>query len=141
MKLSSAGELIILYDGVCGICNRSVQFVLRHDHRQKFRFAALQGTFAQQVLDSAATNPLQTVYLLRRSPDGQQRLTGKSDAALEILNELGGLWRFVAIVLRAIPRVVRDWSYDLIARNRYRWFGRYDACPIPDPQVRSRFLD
>jgi predicted DCC family thiol-disulfide oxidoreductase YuxK len=141
MTHSPPSELVVLYDGVCGICNRSVQFVLRHDHKQKFRFAALQGVFAGQVLDTERARGPQTVYLLRRTPDGNNRLTAKSAAALEILDELGGLWRFPAIVLRAVPRGLRECAYDLIARNRYRWFGRYDACPIPDPQVRSRFMD
>jgi predicted DCC family thiol-disulfide oxidoreductase YuxK len=135
-------EPLILYDGVCGLCNRWVQFVLGHDRAGKFRFAALQSHFAKDVSrDTADVGTLRTIYVVLRNQAGEQKLLSKSDAALCILDELGGLWRFAATILRMFPRTLRDCGYDLIARHRYRFFGRYDTCPLPDPKVRGRFLD
>lgn len=127
---------VILYDGVCGLCDRSVRFVLRHDHAGRFRFAPLQGEFAARALARHGRDAadLDTVYLL----DGE-RLLAKSDAVCAILDALGGAWRLLAL-LRVLPRALRDRAYDAVAGNRYRWFGRFDACALPPPHLRERFL-
>lgn len=140
---------IILYDGVCGLCNRFVRFVLRHDCRAIFRFASLQSPLAARILAAHTANPgmLDTVYVVREfdpeKPPNQSQTTlvSRSDAALFVLLELGGFWRATALLLRFLPRFVLDWGYRRIAGNRYRFFGRYEVCPVPEPKVHSRFLD
>jgi predicted DCC family thiol-disulfide oxidoreductase YuxK len=125
----------IYFDGYCGLCDRFVQFVLRRDRAGRYRFAPLQGSTAQErvpaTLDPRAS---QTVIL-----EEAGRFRVRSDAALEILSGLGGAWRLAGL-LRVIPRPVRDAVYDLVARNRNRWFGRLAECRIPQPSERDRFL-
>jgi predicted DCC family thiol-disulfide oxidoreductase YuxK len=138
----SAGDRsIILYDGVCGLCNGLNQFVLARDPDGRFRFAALQSALAAEILGRHGRDPrdLDTVYLVLGHGGPDERLLRKSDALLWILRELGGPWRTTG-ALRVLPRFLRDLGYDLVARTRYRLFGRYDSCPIPDPRHRARFL-
>ena len=138
------GHPILLYDGVCGLCNRFVQFVLQRDRRAIFRFASLQSDFAALLLAChGADSNLETVYVfLNESPPGQPEcLLHRSDAVIFVLTQLGGVWPAAASLLRLIPQPIRDWGYGLIARHRYRVFGRYDACLLPSPDTRSRFLD
>jgi predicted DCC family thiol-disulfide oxidoreductase YuxK len=134
---------ILLYDGVCGLCNRSVQFILRHDRCAIFNFASLQSPIAQTILAGHGANPanLDTVYLVANYNQPGEVLLSRSDAVADILRRLGGIWSFFGAVLRLIPRSLRDWGYNLVARNRYRIFGHYDTCPLPTPETRSRFLD
>jgi predicted DCC family thiol-disulfide oxidoreductase YuxK len=138
----SADAPIILYDGVCGLCHRLNRFVLARDPAGRFRFAALQSGLARDILVRHGRDPhdLDTLYLVLGHGRPDERLLRKSDAALWILRELGGAWR-AASALRVVPRRARDLGYDLVARTRYRLFGRYDTCPLPDPRHRARFLD
>jgi predicted DCC family thiol-disulfide oxidoreductase YuxK len=138
---AAEGAPLVLYDGVCGLCHRLNRFVLARDPAGRFRFAALQSALAREILVRHGRDPhdLDTLYLVLGYGRPDERLLRKSDAALWILRELGGPWRAVA-GLRAVPRPLRDIGYDLVARTRYRLFGRYDACPIPDPRHRARFL-
>jgi predicted DCC family thiol-disulfide oxidoreductase YuxK len=133
---------ILFYDGVCGLCDRTVQFVLRHDRRGRVRFAALQSAYARRMLARHGRDPgrLDTMYLLLNPGAPAERLLDRSDGIMGVLQELGGFWRLSA-ALRVLPRVLRDRAYDLVARNRYRWFGRYDRCALPPPDLRGRFLD
>jgi predicted DCC family thiol-disulfide oxidoreductase YuxK len=139
---ATADGPIILYDGVCGLCNRLNRFVLARDRPGRFRFAALQSALAGEILARHDRDPrdLDTLYLVLAHGRPEERLLRKSDAALWILRELGGAWR-AAGALRVVPRWARDLGYDLVARTRYRLFGRYDSCPLPDPRHRARFLD
>jgi predicted DCC family thiol-disulfide oxidoreductase YuxK len=134
---------IILYDGVCGLCNRLNQFVLKRDRNDRFRFAALQSEFAGRVVQRHGVNPqiLDTMYLLLNYSQPEERLASRSDAGIEILAELGGVWRALASIMKHLPRWIRDKTYNLIARNRYQLFGKYQTCPIPDEKYRSKFLD
>ena len=140
---------LIVYDGVCGLCNRFVRFVLRHDRRSIFRFASLQSPLAARILAAHGANPgrLDTVYVVRdfdaeKSESRSQTVVlSRSDAVLFVLHELGGFWRAAGVVLRFVPRFVLDRGYRQVAGNRYRVFGRYEVCPIPEPSVRRRFLD
>ena len=127
---------IVLYDGVCGFCNQSVQLILRHDRKGRFRFASLQSEVGQALLKrhGLATDDLDTFVLVE---DGRAYV--RSTGALRVARGMGGAWRLTAI-LSIVPRPVRDFFYDLFARNRYRMFGRLDACMLPPPEVRSRFL-
>ena len=134
---------IILYDGVCGLCNRFVQFVLKRDHQDRFRFAALQSNFARTVLRRHALNPdlLDTVYVVFDYGQASEHLLSRNAAARAVLEELGGLWRFWARLLDWLPESFRDWRYNLVARNRYRFFGKRESCPLPDPKNLHKFLD
>jgi len=138
-----ASNPIILYDGVCGLCNRLVQFVLRHDSRDRFRFAALQSDFANRVLRQHGATPedLDTVYVVLDHALPGERLASRSDAAVVVLNELGLGWGLLARALRVFPRWLRNWAYNLVARNRYRIFGKHDSCPIPSEKDCRKFLD
>jgi predicted DCC family thiol-disulfide oxidoreductase YuxK len=134
---------ILLYDGVCGLCNRQVQFILRRDLAGIFRFAALQSSFAAHILTRHGANPndLNTVYVVIRYDEPAESLLSRSDAVIFVLKELGDAWRFAGFLLGLIPCPIRNWGYDLVARSRYRIFGRYDSCPLPAAETRSRFLD
>ena len=129
-------EKIILFDGVCNLCNGSVQFVIKKDHQKFFKFAALQSDFAQDFLDKQGLNPneLKSIILI----DGEQVYT-QSDAALNILKALKG-YQFTAKFLLLFPRFLRDFVYRIIAKNRYQWFGKKQQCMVPTPELRSRFL-
>lgn len=134
---------ILLYDGVCGLCNRFVQFILRRDRGALFRFASLQSPFAASTLSRRATNPstLDTICVVLNYNETNESILTRSDAVIFVLKQLGGFWRFCAWVLQLVPRSLRDWKYRLIARHRYRIFGRYDTCPLPTANDRARFLD
>ena len=140
--MTNAGP-IILYDGVCGLCNRLVQFLLRHDKRGRLRYASLQSDFAEKVLNRHGIDAkdLDTLHVVEHYDDPEERVWQRSDAVLRAARELGGIWRVLATVGRAVPRPLRDLFYRLVARNRYRVFGKYDTCMLPDPNQRSRFLD
>jgi predicted DCC family thiol-disulfide oxidoreductase YuxK len=131
---------LLLYDGTCGFCNKSVQMVLRHDHRGTMRFAALQSEYGRAVI---ARHPelrdVDSIVFLE-SEGVRERAHVRSDAALRVISYLGGAWKLL-LVGRLIPRRLRDFMYDLFARYRYRFFGKYDSCLLPPPEVRSRFID
>ncbi|HTK55127.1 MAG TPA: DCC1-like thiol-disulfide oxidoreductase family protein [Gemmatimonadaceae bacterium] len=132
---------VLLYDGLCGFCDGTVQFILRHDRRGTLRFATLQGDFARAVIarhpEVAGVDSLVLV-----EPDGVsgEKVYVRSEGALRVARYLGGAWHVTRIVA-IVPRVLRDWAYDAFARVRYRVFGRYDSCPIPTPEQRGRFID
>jgi len=136
---------ILLYDGVCCLCNRFVQFILRRDSNATFRFASLQSDLASRVLARHNLNPsaLDTLYVVVNSGamNSAELLLGRSDAALFVLNHLSAPWPAAAFLLQRLPKFLRDSAYNSVARHRYRIFGRFDACPLPRPQDRSRFLD
>ena len=134
---------IILYDGVCGLCNRLVQFLLKHDRHARLRFASLQSDFAAQVLQRHGIDPkdLDTLHVIENYEQPDERVLQRSDAILRAGRELGGFWSVSAGAARVVPRALRDVIYRFVARNRYRVFGKYDTCMLPEPNQRSRFLD
>lgn len=134
---------IILYDGVCGLCNRLVQFLLKHDKHGRLRFAALQSEFADKVLRRHGFDPkdLDTVHVVENYDTLGERVLQRSDAILRAGRELGGFLGSSSSIARVVPRALRDLVYRLVATNRYRVFGKYDSCMLPDPNQRSRFLD
>jgi predicted DCC family thiol-disulfide oxidoreductase YuxK len=131
---------VLLYDGVCGFCNRAVQFVLARDRRGTMRFAPLQGDFAVGVL---ARHPecrgIDSLILVEPAHPAGERIAVRSAALLGLAAYLGGPWR-AATLLRIVPRAIRDWAYDRFASVRYRVFGRFDSCPLPSADQRTRFL-
>jgi predicted DCC family thiol-disulfide oxidoreductase YuxK len=140
MVETSDGAPVLLYDGVCGFCNKSVQLILDHDRRGEMRFAALQSDYGQAVIERhTELRDIDSVVFIEHAPDGE-RVYVRSDAALKVAAYLGGFWK-IFLVARVLPRGLRDYCYDLFARNRYKLFGKYDSCMLPPPEVRSRFLD
>lgn len=133
---------LILYDGVCGLCNGVVQFVLARDAQGLFQFASLQSDLARDTLQVYGRNAadLDTFYVVAYYGAADAKLLDKSTAALFVLYELGGIWRRLSAV-RLLAAPLRDWVYDRIARNRYRLFGKQESCLLPTPELRSRFLD
>lgn len=137
--MAASSPTVVLFDGVCNLCNGFVQFVIRHDARARFRFAALQSEAGQALLAAAGHPPPgpggpESVLLLA---GGQ--LYSHSAAVLRIAGLLGGGWR-VAAVGWLLPRPWRDALYRFVARHRYRWFGRQESCWLPTPALRARFL-
>jgi predicted DCC family thiol-disulfide oxidoreductase YuxK len=133
---------VLLYDGLCGFCDRTVQFILARDPGGIMRFAPLQGEFAGDVLRRHPA--LQGVDSLVWADASEQPKAAhplvRTDAILAIADYLGWPWR-AAGIFRIVPRFLRDWAYDLFARHRYQLFGRYDACPLPSLNTRARFID
>ncbi len=127
----------MLFDGVCNLCSRSVQFIIKRDAKRRFRFAPLQSETARQRMKAvgASLDGLEGVVLIEHG-----RAYFRSDAVLRIASRLRFPWP-VAAALILLPRRCRDWAYDALARRRYRWFGRKDACMIPTQEWRDRFLD
>ncbi len=130
----------MLYDGVCGFCNKSVQLILDHDRTGTMRFAALQSDYGKAVVERhAELRGVDSVVFVDNS-EGVERVFVRSDAALRLASYLGGKWK-IFLAAKILPRPLRDYFYDLFARNRYKLFGKYDACMLPPAEVRSRFLD
>jgi predicted DCC family thiol-disulfide oxidoreductase YuxK len=129
---------VILYDGTCGLCSRAVRFIAGHDPAGRYRYAALGSEVAGDVLRGARLPPQLPDSVVLVEADGTVRV--ESDAALAILRELRGPSRHLAR-LRILPRPLRDAAYRLVARTRYRIFGRRDVCELPAPWLRERFLD
>jgi predicted DCC family thiol-disulfide oxidoreductase YuxK len=133
MQTNPSKHPVIFFDGYCGLCTRSVQFILKNDRKNVFRFASLQSAFAANTLPpNTETN---TFVLM----DGS-RLYTRSDAAIKALQKLGGFYRCSA-VLFVIPALIRNAVYRFIANNRYRWFGKHDSCYLPTADMKDLFLD
>lgn len=132
-----SNKKIILFDGVCNLCNGAVQFVIKRDKKDVFRYAALQSEVGQNLLEARKidTSKIDSIILIE---PGVAFYT-KSDAALEIARGLGGLWRLL-LVFQWVPSSIRDIIYDFVARNRYRWFGRKEQCMVPTPELQAKFL-
>ena len=128
----------VLFDGVCNFCNASINFVIDHDRSGRFVFASLQSEKGQQLLQTHHKDyhqiDLRSVVLIKNG-----KVYEKSDAVLQIARNLDGLWPLL-YAFSIVPRALRDGIYNWIARNRYRWFGRQEACRLPSPELRQRFL-
>jgi len=132
---SSQKNAIVLYDGVCNLCNASVRFILERDRKDYFRFASLQSDIGRTLAAKYDLAPdLSTFFLIENG-----KAYEKSLAWLEIMRLLGAPWSALSL-LKAVPAPVRDWVYDLIGRNRYRWFGKQDSCPVPKAEWQGKFL-
>ncbi|MEO9513727.1 MAG: thiol-disulfide oxidoreductase DCC family protein [Flavobacteriaceae bacterium] len=129
---------IILFDGVCNLCNGAVQFIIKRDTKDMFRYAALQSDMGRQLTVERAIDTSKVDSIILIEP-GVAYFT-KSDAALEIGKSFGGLWKVLS-VFSWIPKSIGDAIYDLIARNRYKWFGKKDQCMIPTPELKAKFLE
>jgi predicted DCC family thiol-disulfide oxidoreductase YuxK len=135
-------NLIVLYDGVCGLCNRLNQFLLKRDRNDRLRFVSLQSDLARKILERHGADPsdLDTVYVVEDYDTPSERLLKRSNAILRALEVLGGIWK-LSVAGKVLPRPLRDLFYKVVATNRYRVFGKYEVCMMPDPKYRKKFLD
>ena len=127
---------VIVFDGVCVLCNGWVRFLLRHDRRARYRFAVMQSASGRALLSMHGLDPEDPVSFLLVE---QGQAWTDTDAIVRVLSGLGGAWRATGL-LRLLPRALRDRAYRALARNRYRWLGRHDQCPVPSPRHAARFL-
>jgi len=134
-------QTLVLYDGVCGLCNRLVSFLLRHDRRDQFRFAPLQSELAQMLLRRYGLDPndFDTVVVLADFGQPAERALTLSQAALWAVSRLDGIWGLF-VIAKLIPLSLREGLYRFIAHRRYRIFGKYEQCPLPRPEDRGKFL-
>ncbi|WP_251027087.1 MULTISPECIES: thiol-disulfide oxidoreductase DCC family protein [unclassified Bacillus (in: firmicutes)] len=129
-------DRIILFDGVCNLCNNSVKFIIKRDTSGYFKFASLQGETGQRLLKKHSLNyDLNSFVLIE-----MEKVYIKSSAALRVCSKLGGAWRILSI-FRFLPPLFRDFLYDIVAKNRYKWFGKRESCILPLPKWKQRFLD
>ncbi len=128
---------IILFDGVCNLCNTSVQFIIKHDKHDVFRFAALQSEVGQKLILERGIDISKVDSIIMIEP-GVVYYT-KSGAALEIAKHLKG-YRTISNVINLIPSGLRNIVYDFVARNRYKWYGKRDQCMVPTPELKAKFL-
>jgi predicted DCC family thiol-disulfide oxidoreductase YuxK len=135
-SIDTSGKIVILFDGVCNLCNGAVQFIIKRDKTSKFLFASLQSDFGQSQLQKFGLDPskLHSIIALDNG-----KFYERSDAALKIASGLAQPWRMFG-VFRILPRFLRDWFYDLIAKNRYKMFGKRESCMIPTPELKGRFV-
>ena len=143
MPNSSGQNPIVLFDGVCALCNGLVQFLLKRDDRKRLRFASLQSDFAAKVLGRHGIDArdLDTVHVVVNYEEPDEQVLNRSDAVLKAGYELGGVWKTLATAAGIVPRAVRDMVYRFVARNRYYVFGKYETCMLPGPDQRDRFVD
>lgn len=135
-------NLIVLYDGVCGLCNRLNQFLLKRDTHDRFRFASLQSDLARTLLKrhGVDSHDLDTVNVVLDYDQPSERVLSRSDAIIYVLTRLGGIWKLASLG-RVLPKFLRDSMYRMVARNRYRFFGKHESCMLPDPRHRHKFLE
>lgn len=127
---------IVLFDGVCNLCNNTVTTIIKRDKQDKFRFSALQSDAGYELVNAHKidTSKVDSIILL----DGDKYYV-RSTAALKIARELSGLYPLFYIFM-IVPNFIRNWVYDIIARNRYRWYGKKDSCMVPTPELKKKFL-
>ena len=131
------GKKIVLFDGVCNLCNNAVQFAIRHDRYNQLLFAALQSEAGRELVRERAIDSSKVDSIVFIEP-GMAYYT-ESDAALKIGCEFGGIWKLLQ-VLELIPKTLRDPLYRWVAKNRYTWFGKRSQCMVPNPELLSKFL-
>jgi len=137
LNASIAQHNVVIFDGLCTLCARSVKFILDHEEAPVLRFTSLQSPAGTRLLSELGFDPAdaRTFVLVA---DGSPY--AKSDAAIRVASYLRGAWKLIG-AMKIIPRPIRDWLYDLVARNRYRWFGRREVCVAPSPDLRARFIE
>ncbi len=135
----------MLYDGLCGVCNTAVQWVIKRDHADRFRFAPQQSAVAAAILfrhgiDHEAMLESNSVYLVLDAGSEHERLLTQSDVTVNMLMLLGGRWRVLGRILRAVPLFIRNAAYRMFARNRYRLSGQHEVCPVPSEAEQMKFV-
>lgn len=128
---------LLLFDGVCNLCSGTVQFILKHDQKEKFTFASLQSDIGQKILEEndLSTTDFQSFILMENGT-----CYARSTAALKVSGYLGFPYNLLLVFL-LIPRPIRDYFYNIVAKNRYRWFGKKESCWLPTPELKKRFIE
>jgi len=137
MKKLPKDKKIILFDGVCNLCNSAVQFIIKHDKKDVFRFVALQSDLGLEICKHIGVDQKSMDSIILYVPGIAYYY--KSEAALEIASQLGSFYSLLAI-FKILPSKFNNFIYDWIARNRYKWFGKKESCMIPTPELKSKFL-
>lgn len=135
-------NLVVFYDGKCVLCNQTIRFLIKVDRKQVLKFAPLQGETANSLnkyLPKIEEDPASVVFVRNMNDETNRQIFLRSTAILTILGEIGGVWKLFSW-LKLLPPFIRDSIYNLIAQNRYRWFGKYDECLLPTPEIQERFL-
>ena len=137
--LAKTGEhkKIILFDGVCNLCNSSVQFIIKHDKKDAFRFVALQSELGIEICNYIGVDQTKIESIIFYNPGVAYYY--KSSAVIEIADDLGGFYSLLSI-FKILPEKLRNYIYDYIAKNRYKWYGKKESCMIPTPELKSKFL-
>lgn len=130
---------VILFDGVCNLCNTSVLYIIKRDRHNRFLFAPLDSAIGKSIINEFSIDTEKTDSILLYQPKRHQ-LKYKSSAALHIVKHLRFPAKFY-IIFFLVPGFIRNWAYDIIAKNRYRWFGKKDQCMVPTPELQSKFLN
>lgn len=136
---SNQNKKIILFDGVCNLCNSSVQYVIKKDKKDTFRFAALQSEIGQKLTKERGIDTKKIDSIILIEPGVAYHV--KSSAALEIAKEFGGIWKMLSAISSFFPVSLRDAVYDFVAKNRYKWYGKQEFCMVPTAELRAKFLD
>jgi predicted DCC family thiol-disulfide oxidoreductase YuxK len=139
MKQLPKHKQLILFDGVCNLCNASINYIIKHDKNNAFMFAPLQGNTGKEIIKYFEVDTSKTDSILLYSSD-KKSLKIKSTAALAIASKLG-FPRNLLVAFYIIPSFIRNWVYNYIAKNRYIWYGKKDACMIPTPELKAKFLE
>ena len=129
---------IILFDGLCNLCNVSVQFIIKRDSKDVFRFVSLQSNLGQQIVQHLEIDTQKVDSIVLYNPEKKTYLN-KSEAVFEIVKSSGGIF-YCLLIFRLIPIAITNKIYDFIARNRYRWFGKKKSCLVPTKELESKFL-
>jgi predicted DCC family thiol-disulfide oxidoreductase YuxK len=137
MEKLPKGKKVILFDGVCNLCDRMVQYIIRHDKHDVFRFVPLQSELGNEILEHIGVDTKHIDSIILYEPGVAYYY--KSAAAIEIAREFGGIFH-LGTVFKIIPTGLRNLLYDYIATNRYKWYGKKDACMIPTPELKAKFL-
>jgi len=135
-NIETISDPVIYFDGICNLCNGFVQFIIRHDKKELFRFASLQSSAGQEILRSLPHPQYSDTIILRLNG----KLYTRSSAALEIIKRLHGATKLLYGFI-IVPVFIRDWIYKQVAKHRYQWFGKKDQCMLPDPRFKNRFIN
>lgn len=139
MSVTSAeNKKIILFDGVCNLCNGAIQYVIKRDKKDVFRYAALQSEIGQELVKERGIDTSKVDSIIVIEP-GIAYYT-KAGAALKITREFGGAWSLLSLISHILPVTIQNAIYDLVAKNRYKWFGKKESCMIPTPELKAKFL-
>lgn len=139
--MTKANDLILLYDGVCGFCNSTVQLIIKHDSKRTIKFAAIQSPFAMLLFERYPTlKEIDSLILIESFNSPTEKVFIRSIGALVIAQYLGGWWNLF-LIGSIVPSIIRDWLYNIFAKYRYQFFGKYESCLLPPPEIRSRFID
>ena len=138
--MTGKAKHVVFYDGVCRLCDRTVRLLLQIDHDRVLLFAPLQGEAAKRLNKGSASTNMRTMLFVENYGTDNEHVSSRSTGVLRMFARIGGVWHVVSW-FRIVPAPLRDFAYRIVARYRYAWFGRFDACKLPNEDESARFLD